>query len=138
MDENYLLRVLILDDEVPSLQLIQILLQQQPCIKIIAAVQRVSEAIAIMNSQTIDLLVLDIELKGESGFDLIDKTKEISFEFVCLAATKDHAFKAFEYGSAGYLLKPVNEKELRNCFSRLRKSKPYIQPVPPLISGSRP
>lgn len=138
MNENNFVRALILDDELPSLQLIQTLLLNFSFIKIVAAVQRVGEAIDIMKSCEVDLLLLDIELKGESGFDLLDKMKERDCEFVCLAATKDYAFKAFEYGSAGYLLKPVNEKELKDCFSRLRKSKPYIQPVPPLISGSRP
>lgn len=138
MDSSYFLRVLILDDEAPSLRLIQSQLSQIPFIQLAGAVQYVKEAMAIIKTQTVDLVILDIELRGESGFDLLDRMKEPMFEFVCLAATKDYAFKAFEYGSAGYLLKPVNEKELLACFSRLKRYKPFIQPLPPLMEQDRP
>lgn len=102
------------------------------------AVTTVKEAIEIIKTQAVDLVILDIELRGESGFDLLDRLKESMFEFVCLAASKDYAFKAFEYGSAGYLLKPVNEKELSTCFSRLHRYKPFIQPLTPLMEQNRP
>ncbi|MBX7108649.1 MAG: response regulator [Chitinophagales bacterium] len=138
MEENTYLHVLILDDEVHSLQLIQSLLLPFPFIKRTTAVQSVKDAIVVIKEQAVDLLLLDIELMGESGFDLLDRISQPAFEFVCLAATKEYAYKAFEYGSSGYLLKPVNETELFACFQRLHRFRPFIQPLPPLMQQEQP
>lgn len=110
--ENYP-RILIVDDEEYSILLMESLIRKHyPGIKNIVSLHKVNEALIYLQSNSIDILLLDIELKGSSGFDLLDKIPQRDFEFICLSASKEYAFKTFEYGGAGYLLKPVNGEEL--------------------------
>jgi len=108
-----MLRVLIVDDEPPSAEMLRLLLQKQLPLETITDIAHdVSTALNILEEQSIDLVFLDIVLKGESGFDLLDKILHRTFRFITLSAAKDYAFKTFEYGGSGYLLKPVNRDEL--------------------------
>ncbi|HKR06671.1 MAG TPA: response regulator [Bacteroidia bacterium] len=112
--------VLIVDDEEHSSLLIESVIRRHfSNIKKIIAAKTVKDAIHALEVNNIDLVFLDIELRGESGFTLLDKIKDRTFEFICLSASKDYAFKVFEYGGAGYLLKPVNVPELERAFSRI-------------------
>src|SRR5215471_1422856 len=108
-----MLRVLIVDDEDKSSAMILLMLKKYfPCISCVRIASSVKEAVKTLQQQPIDLVFLDIILKGESGFDLLDKIPDRSWQFITLSASKEFAFKTFEYGGAGYLLKPVNKKEL--------------------------
>jgi len=91
-----------------------------PDLIISGIVQNVKEALIHIETNTIDIVILDIELNHESGFDLLDKMRDRQFEFICLSVSKEYAFQAFEYGASGYLLKPVNEKELAFSLSKFK------------------
>lgn len=113
-------RILILDDEIPSAKMIEQLLNKYfPKAFEIFSVQSVAEASAYLNKNQVDLVFLDVELKGESGFDLLDKVAIRNFDVICLSASNDYAIKAFEYCANGYLLKPVNKDELIKTMSIL-------------------
>ena len=119
-------RILILDDEIPSAKMTEQLLQKtfNDCAKI-SSVQSVKQAVEYLKQHPVDLIMLDLQLKGESGFDLFDKTSKRDFDFICLSASPEYAMKAFEYNACGYLLKPVNISELSKAINvwLRRKSK---------------
>ena len=128
------LRILILDDEVNSSKMVATLISKHfPDLIISGIVQTVKEALSHIESNEVDIVTLDIELRKESGFDLLDKTKERKFEFICLSASKEYAFQAFEYGASGYLLKPINEHELTFALSKFIKPKPLVQLSSPFM-----
>ena len=127
MNGEHPANILIVDDEEHSALLIESLIRRNvPGIIKIISVKSVNDAIHALQSSSIDLVLLDIELRGESGFTLLDKIKDRAFEFICLSASKEYAYRVFEYGGAGYLLKPVNAQELQSAFSRILR-KPFIQ-----------
>jgi response regulator of citrate/malate metabolism len=102
-----MVRVLIVDDEPPSAGMIEkLLLKYFPMITVSAIASNVKEALQHLEEQVIDLVFLDIELKGQSGFDLLDHSPDRNWQFITLSASKEFAFKTFEYGGSGYLLKP--------------------------------
>ncbi|MEO8151164.1 MAG: response regulator [Bacteroidia bacterium] len=120
MSEKDFPSVLIVDDEEHSALLITALIRKHfQKVEHIQAVKTISEALQFINQNKVDILFLDIELRGESGFGLLDKIRERNFEFICLSASKEYAFKVFGYGGAGYLLKPVNADELRIVLNRV-------------------
>ena len=119
-------RILILDDEIPSAKMTEQLLQKSfsNC-TIISSIQSVKQAVEFLKLHPVDLIMLDLQLKGESGFDLFEKTAKRDFDFICLSASPEYAMKAFEYNACGYLLKPVNISELSKAINvwLRRKSK---------------
>ena len=113
-------RVLIVDDEPRSAEMIRsMLIIHFPVIAVSGIALGVKEAIEKLQLQPVDLVFLDTELNGQSGFELLDKLKNRKWQFITLSATRDHAYKTFEYGGSGYLLKPVNSEELAACLSNV-------------------
>lgn len=107
-----------MDDEPPSAGMIQKLLQKYfPMFTVSGIAYNVNEALKYLEEQVIDLVFLDIELKGQSGFDLLDHSPGRNWQFITLSASKEFAYKTFEYGGSGYLLKPVNQAELATAIS---------------------
>jgi len=59
-----------------------------------------------------DILLLDISLPGKSGIDMLRLLSDIDFEVIFITAHAEYALDAFRFFATGYLLKPVDEKEL--------------------------
>ena len=111
-------RILILDDEIRSAQLMKQLLQKNfPYMESISIVQNISEAVTYLNQYHADLVLLDLHLNGESGFDLLDEVSPRKFDFICISASDEYAMKAFEYNASGYLLKPVSGSMLASAMN---------------------
>lgn len=70
----------------------------------------------------IDLLFLDIEMEGLNGMDTARKIREFNQELVIVFLTgySDYVFQGYEVGALDYVMKPAQEKRLRNIVSRVR------------------
>jgi len=78
-----------------------------------------------LNSNDIDLLLLDLNLNGEDGFDVLKEMVSHSFHTIIISAYTDKAIEAFEYGVLDFVPKPFNEKRLGQAFCRYTdKSEP--------------
>lgn len=66
-----------------------------------------------------DIVFLDIDLGGSSGFDLLDLFPSPAFSVIFVTAHDDFAVKAFRYNALDYLLKPINPDELAAAIQRL-------------------
>lgn len=87
----------------------------------IHAFQSLSEGLAYVNSNPIDLLLLDLNLNGENGFDILKQTASLSFHTIIISANKDQALKAFEFGVLDFVPKPFNKARLELAFNRIVK-----------------
>jgi len=86
----------------------------------------VDSSIDILTREKIDLIFLDIQLMGETGFDLLKRTK-IKADVVFVTAYEEYALRAFEVNAVDYLLKPVNSKRFNITMERiLNKTKKEI------------
>ncbi len=113
-----LLNAVIVDDERLARQELIRLLDHYPEVNIIAEADSVDSASRVLNHQKFDVLFLDIELAGESGFDILEYIRD-PVEVVFVTAYDEYAIRAFDVNAVDYLLKPVNPRRLRKTINRL-------------------
>ena len=77
-----------------------------------------SDGLEFIDQNEIDLLLLDLNLNGEDGFDVLKNVLSQSFHTIIVSAYKDKAIIAFEYGVLDFVPKPFNEKRLSQALSR--------------------
>ncbi len=82
----------------------------------------VDSAIDILTREKVDLIFLDIQLMGETGFDLLKRIK-IKADVVFVTAYEEYALRAFEVNAVDYLLKPVNIKRFNITMERILNKK---------------
>ncbi len=70
-----------------------------------------------------DLVFLDVQMKGETGFELLTKIPSIDFEIVFATAHAEYALKAFQFSAIDYLLKPIDIEDLKRAVDRVAKKK---------------
>src|ERR1700684_4581360 len=103
------IRVVVVDDEQPARELVLELLAKQTDIEIVGVARDGREAIQLIRRHSPDLLFLDIQMPGMSGFDVL---KEISPEAapftIFITGYDQYAIPAFEASALDYLLKPFS------------------------------
>ena len=115
------MKILIVEDEIHiarhlSKLLSKILPSQALHVKICLSL---TEAADHLNRNAIDLLMLDLNLRGENGFELLQMMVSNSFHVVIVSAHTEKAIEAFEYGVLDFVPKPFNEERIRKCLSKL-------------------
>ena len=100
-------RILIVDDELQSRSLIKKLLSLHFPKIIVDEAENVTSAIEKIHQFNLKLVFLDVQMRGETGFDLLDKIGEINFEIIFTTAHSEFALKAFRYSALDYLMKPI-------------------------------
>lgn len=83
-----------------------------------ASVDAAFEGIASLKP---DLVFLDVQLHGLTGFDLLERLPEINFEVIFTTAYDNYAIKAIKFSAIDYLLKPVDPGDLLQAIARLQK-----------------
>ncbi len=82
-------------------------------------IDNIQEALKFINSSTLDLVLLDLNLNGNNGFQLLTTAVSSSFHTIVISAYKDQAINAFEYGVVDFVPKPFNKDRLQQAFDRL-------------------
>lgn len=114
------LRVALVDDEAPARALLREYLAAQPGVEIVAECANGFEAVRAVEESRPDLLLLDIQMPGLSGFDVLELTgREVAVVFV--TAYDEHAVRAFEVHAVDYLLKPFSPERLGEALGRARQ-----------------
>ena len=108
------LRCVIIDDEPDAIRLLQKLLVDFCADKteLMGTALGSTEGMKLLGKTHPDLVFLDIEMPGASGFDLIDMQNSRGFKVVFVTAYDRHAIKAIKYKPDGYILKPIDIAEL--------------------------
>ncbi|RYY39491.1 MAG: response regulator [Chitinophagaceae bacterium] len=115
------MRAIIIDDERLARTELRKLLQEFPEIEVVDEAGNVDEGLAKIETHNPDLIFLDIQMPGKTGFDLLaelDRAPEVIFT----TAYDDYALKAFEVNALDYLLKPVEPKRLSDAIQKLHAS----------------
>jgi two-component system, LytTR family, response regulator len=118
------LRALLIDDERLARNDLRSLLSEYAHIEVIGEADSVQHALKVIAEEDPDLLFLDIQMPGESGFDLLDKI-DLQASVIFVTAFDEYAIRAFEVDAIDYLLKPVNPERLRTAIERLNREKFY-------------
>ena len=83
-------------------------------------VDTLEAAQAFIASNPLDLLLLDLNLNGENGFDLLATAVSGAFHTIVISAYRDQAITAFEYGVLDFVPKPFNKERLEQAFDRTK------------------
>lgn len=119
-----MIKAIIIDDERHAIESLKYELSQNcPEVKIIGESTIAKEAVQLINELKPNLLFLDIEMPWMSGFELLQKIDNISFEVIFVTAYDRYAIKAFKFSAIDYLLKPVNGEELITAVNKVNNKK---------------
>ena len=120
--KNKPIRVILIDDEHQSRKTLQSFLQDYcPHVDIIGEADSVLSGYKLLQQESPDAIFLDIQMTDGTGFDLLNKIPNPSFQVIFTTAFDDFAIKAFQYNAVDYLLKPIDVDELMRS---VRKIKP--------------
>ncbi len=119
-----MIRSIIVDDELKSRESLKILVEDY-CegITVNATCQNVDEAVQAINDFRPDVVFLDIQLQGETGFDLLTRFGNFEFDVIFTTAYTEYAIKAFKFSAIDYLLKPIDIGDLRKAIEKVAKNK---------------
>ena len=76
------------------------------------------DALKHIQKHELDLVLLDLNLNGDDGFDLLKTAVSESFHTIIVSAYKDQAINAFEYGVLDFVPKPFNQERLEQALNR--------------------
>lgn len=129
MKDSSPLRAYLVDDEPLALERLQRLLAQFSQIQIIGSATDPAEAVTVLNGsdEAIDVLLLDIQMPGMSGFELLSRLSVQPF-VIFTTAYDQHALRAFETNAIDYLLKPIEPEQLERALKKLGRLRPIAKP----------
>lgn len=114
------MKVLIVDDERLARQELKGLLSKYTQLNIIGECSNGTDAIAMINEYEPDLIFLDINMPGKTGFDILNEIEKKPF-VIFITAYDEYAIQAFEVNALDYLLKPLEEKRLAEAIDKFEK-----------------
>lgn len=131
------MKTILVDDEKSALTLLRHKLKRcDPDIEILAECESVESALAALESARPDVLFLDVEMPGATGFELLKSLGEDApFQVIFTTAHSEYAIEALRGGAFDYLLKPVQEDELARALERLSQKMRAKQPEAPQSGG---
>lgn len=112
------LKAIIVDDERLARKELAEMLEEFKDIKIVGEADSASGAMLLIEQFQPDVIFLDIQMPGESGFDLINKVR-IDGKVIFVTAFDEYAIRAFDINALDYLLKPVNPERLKQSIEKL-------------------
>ena len=111
------MRVVIVDDEPLARRELRRLLAEFAWIDVVGEAANVGEATPLIDRLLPDLLFLDIQMPGGTGFDLLERLEHLP-RVVFTTAYDKHAVHAFEVNALDYLLKPIEPERLAAAVAR--------------------
>lgn len=118
-----MIKTLIVDDEQHCIDRLKHLLDidHNDLINVTGCYNTASEAADAINLECPDLLFLDVQLDGKTGFDLLQELNRVDFEIIFTTAYDSFAVKAFKFNALDYLLKPVDRSDLKLALDKLKR-----------------
>lgn len=117
-----MIRTLIVDDVVNSQNvLLQILEHHCPKVKVCGVASSVLEAQRLIIEEQPDLVLLDIEMPPNNGFELLEQFPNPTFEVIFTTAHDQYALRAIKFCALDYLLKPIDIQEFKVAIDKTTK-----------------
>lgn len=114
------MRAIIIDDERLARSELRKLLQDFPEVEVVDEASNAEEGVQKIESHNPDLIFLDIQMPGKTGFEMLQELDHAP-SVVFTTAYDDYALKAFEVNALDYLLKPIEPKRLADAVEKVKK-----------------
>jgi two-component system LytT family response regulator len=115
------MKAIIIDDERLARLELRKLLQEFPDVEIIEEAANAEEGILKIETHQPDLVFLDIQMPGKTGFDMLSQLEKAP-QVIFTTAYDEFALKAFEVNALDYLLKPIEPKRLADAIQKLNSN----------------
>ena len=112
------MKALIIDDERLARTELQRLLSKIPEIQVVGEAVNADDALQKIAELNPEILFLDIQMPGKTGFDLLEELDNVP-HVIFTTAYDEYALKAFEYNALDYLLKPIEQSRLEEAIKRI-------------------
>jgi len=121
INKPQILKTLIVDDESLARRGLAHRLNKIADIEIVGEARNGREALSLIEEKNPDLVFLDIQMPGVSGFDVVQQLDAETMPIILfLTAYDEYAVRAFEVNALDYILKPIDEQRLLQVLSRVR------------------
>jgi two-component system response regulator AlgR len=132
------LRLLLVDDEPLAIELLRVVIDRIGGVDIVGTADHGQQALRLIDRLRPDVVLLDIEMPGLSGLDIVDALEPTVLPAIIFVTAFDrYAVKAFEIGVADYLVKPVEPKRLEIALDRVRHAeRPPAQRASEIRAGA--
>ncbi len=114
------IRALIVDDEDLARLRLKSLLDELGGVAVVGEARNGIEAVDRIRELGPDVVILDIQMPGMDGFEVVEALDEVPF-IIFATAYDEYAIKAFEINSIDYLLKPIEKERLAGAVGRVRR-----------------
>lgn len=89
---------------------------------LIGIADSVDTGLKLINDSKPDLVLLDVEIIGGSGFDILKKVEWVDFQVIFITAHEKYALRAIKFSALDYLLKPIDEDELMTAIEKAKSN----------------
>jgi len=120
------MKALIVDDERLARKELAGMLEKHDKIEVIGEAANADEAETLIAEKRPDLLFLDINMPGRSGFELLESLDPAP-QVIFVTAYDEHALKAFEVNALDYLLKPIDPERLEAAINKLQEANEDVE-----------
>ncbi|MEM9545901.1 MAG: LytTR family DNA-binding domain-containing protein [Bacteroidota bacterium] len=118
-----MIRTVVIEDEHNSRELlINMLNQYCDNIEVVGEADNVKLGAELIKTMKPELVFMDIEIRGGTGFDILEEVKHCKFALIFLTGYEQYAIKAIKYAAIGYLLKPIELNEIKKVVDELSLS----------------
>ena len=130
-----MLKAIIVDDEPYCCETIATLLEESRDVEIVSVCHNAADALAAIRKYSPDIVFLDVEMPKMNGFEMLEHLPQVNFEIIFTTSYDQYALKAIRFSAIDYLLKPVDEEELRTAIQKViqRSQKPITQQLEILL-----
>ncbi|UIR54915.1 LytTR family DNA-binding domain-containing protein [Sphingobacterium sp. SRCM116780] len=116
-----MITIAIIEDEPAVRKEISYLVQQEVGTELVGWSDNVQNALELINEKKPDLLLMDIQLRDGTAFDILKKLSSIPENIIFITAHNQFAVRCIKYGALDYLLKPIDQSELKEALERYRR-----------------
>jgi two-component system, LytTR family, response regulator len=135
------MRAIIVDDDPAAIKILEVMIGESvPHVQIIATCINPHDAVGKIKTLDPEIIFLDVHMPGLTGFQLLQQTGISGFEVIVTSSTESHALEALKTGAIDYLLKPVQQEELKQAVAKVtgRKNATASQQLEVLMNYFRP
>ena len=136
-----MIRTILVDDEPPARQLLREYLADYPAVQVVAECGNGRDAVAAINAERPDLVFLDIQMPGLTGFDVLEQLTHMP-HLIFATAYDAFALQAFETGAVDYLLKPYARSRFSKAMDRFlaqhQRATPDVSQLAALLQAAQP
>lgn len=131
------MRAIIIDDERLARTELRKLLQDYPEVEVVDEASNAEEGVQKIESHNPDLIFLDIQMPGKTGFEMLQELDHAP-AVIFTTAYDDYALKAFEVNALDYLLKPIEPRRLADAVEKIKKLQNNHHEPGSLVSWQEP